>query len=229
MNDRCLLLLVKDPAHGPVKTRLARAIGEGTARALYKNFIHDMISRFEREAFPLFICVHPENALAGLKTLFGEHLHYLPQRGDDLGRRMENCLRDAFSRGFHRVILIGSDIPDLPGEIVTDAFRFLNTFDCVIGPSIDGGYYLIGFRNDSLLPEAFKGIRWGTDTVLEKTTEILKRYHLTTHLLRTWGDIDTIDDLKRFLEQNRDTSLCPRTMAYLRNAKLPLLINTGDH
>ena len=59
-----------------------------------------------------------------------------------------------FSRGLHRAILIGSDIPDLPGEIVTDAFRFLNIADCVIVPSIDGGYYLIGFRNDSLLPEA---------------------------------------------------------------------------
>lgn len=229
MNDRCLLLLVKDPAHGPVKTRLARAIGQDTARALYENFIHDMISRLEREAFSFFICVHPENALAGLKTLFGQHLHYLAQRGDNLGRRMENCLRDAFSRGFQRAILVGSDIPDLPGEIVTDAFRFLNTFDCVIGPSIDGGYYLIGFRIDSLLSEAFSGIRWGTETVLEETIEILARYHLTTHLLKTWRDIDTVDDLKRFLVQNRNTSLCPRTMAYLRSAKLPLRINTGDH
>lgn len=229
MNDGCLLLLVKDPAHGSVKTRLARAIGEDTARALYENFIHDMISRFEREAFPLFICVHPENALAGLKTLFGANLHYLPQRGDDLGRRMENCLRGAFSRGFRRAILIGSDIPDLPWEIVTDAFHYLNTVDCVIGPSLDGGYYLIGFRIDSLLPEAFSGVQWGTETVLEETTEILTRYHLTTHLLRTWGDIDTIDDLNRFLEQNRNTSLCPRTIAYLRNVKLPPLINTEDH
>ena len=226
MDDRCLLLLVKDPAHGPVKTRLARAIGQDTARTLYENFIHDMISRLEKEAFPLFICVHPENALAGLKALFGKHLQYLPQRGDNLGRRMENCLRDAFSRGFHRAILLGSDIPDLPGEIVTDAFRFLNTVDCVIGPSIDGGYYLIGFRNDSLLPEAFSDMRWGTETVLAETTEILTRFHLSTHLMRTWGDIDTVDDLKRFLEQNRDTSLCPRTMAYLRSVKLPPPINT---
>lgn len=229
MNDRCLLLLVKDPVHGPVKTRLARVIGEDTTRALYENFIHDMISRFEREEFPSFICVHPENALAGLKALFGEHLHYLPQRGNDLGRRMEGCLRDALSRGFHRAILIGSDIPDLPVKIVTDAFCFLNTFDCVIGPSLDGGYYLIGFRNDSLLPEVFSGIRWGTETVLADTTEILTRYHLTTQLLRTWGDIDTVDDLKRFLKQSSDTSLCPRTMAYLRNTKLPPLINTGGH
>jgi rSAM/selenodomain-associated transferase 1 len=229
VDDRCLLLLVKDPACGPVKTRLARAIGEEITRALYENFIHDMISRFEREGFPLFICVHPENALAGLKTLFGEHLHYLPQRGADLGQRMEGCLRYAFSRDFHRAILIGSDIPDLPGEIITDAFRFLNTVDCVIGPSLDGGYYLIGFREDSLLPEAFSGIPWGIDTVLGETIEVLTRYHRTIHLLRTWGDIDTFDDLKRFIEQSKDTSRCPRTMAYIRSVELPLLINTGNH
>jgi rSAM/selenodomain-associated transferase 1 len=188
-----------------------------------------MISRFETEGFPLFVCVHPKNSLAGLKTLFGERLHYLPQRGDNLGQRMENCLRDAFSRGFHRVILIGSDIPDLPGEIITDAFRFLNTVDCVIGPCLDGGYYLIGFRDDSLLPEAFSGIQWGTEAVLGQTIEILTTYHLTLHLLRTWGDIDTIEDLKRFLEQNRDTLLCPRTMAYLRSAKLPPIGNREGH
>jgi rSAM/selenodomain-associated transferase 1 len=228
VKDQCLLLLVKDPAHGPVKTRLARAIGENTTRALYENFIHDMIGRFEREAFPLFVCVHPEDALEGLKAVFGHHLRYLVQRGDDLGKRMEGCLRDVVARGFHRAILMGSDIPDLPREIVTNAFRFLNTVDCVIGPSFDGGYYLIGFRDDSLLPEAFSGIRWGTDTVLEETIDILTEYHLTTHLLRTWGDIDTVDDLKRFLEQNRDTSRCPRTMAYLRNPKLPPLANTED-
>jgi rSAM/selenodomain-associated transferase 1 len=220
VNDGCLLLLVKDPAYGPVKTRLVHAIGEGTARALYEQFIHDMISRFEGAASPLFICVHPEHALAGLKCLFGEHLQYLPQRGDDLGIRMENCLRDAFSRGFHRAILLGSDIPDLPAEIVTDAFRHLAKVDCVIGPSFDGGYYLIGFRNDSLLPDVFSGIRWGTDTVLQETIEVLTRHHLTIQLLRTWGDIDTVDDLKRFIEQNGDTSRCPRTMAYLRSLKL---------
>jgi hypothetical protein len=135
---------------------------------------------------------------------------------------MENCLRDAFSVGFHRVILMGSDIPDLPRKIVTDAFRFLATVDCVIGPSFDGGYYLIGFRSDSLLPEVFSGIRWGTETVLKETTEILSRHHLSTHLVGRWGDIDTVDDLKRFLEQNRDSSFCPRTMQYIRSTTFPL-------
>jgi rSAM/selenodomain-associated transferase 1 len=220
VDERCLLFLVKDPAHGPVKTRLARAIGEGTARALYENFIHDMLSQLEKADYPFFICVHPEDALERLKTLLGERHQYVPQRGDDLGQKMEYCINNAFSIGFRRVLLIGSDVPDLPGKIVTDAFRFLKTFDCVIGPSLDGGYYLIGFRRDSLLPEVFRGIEWGTDIVLKKTTDIVRRHHLRTQLLKTWRDIDTVRDLKHFFETNKDTSACPRTIAYLHRSKL---------
>jgi rSAM/selenodomain-associated transferase 1 len=220
MDDRCLLFFVKDPAHEAVKTRLARAIGEDTARALYENFIHDMLSQLEKADYPFFICVHPEDALERLKTLLGEKHQYLPQRGDDLGQKMEYCINNAFSIGFRRVLLIGSDIPDLPEEIIGNAFRLLNTFDCVIGPSLDGGYYLIGFRRDSLLPEAFRGIRWGTDIVLKKTTDILRIHHVSVHLLQTWRDIDTLEDLKHFFETNKDTSACPRTIAYLHVSKL---------
>lgn len=220
MDDRCLLFFVKDPAHGAVKTRLASAVGKTIAQDLYVNFIHDMLSQLEKADYPFFICVHPEDALERLKTLLGEKHQYLPQRGDDLGQRMEHCFRNAFSRGFRRVIVIGSDVPDLPEEIIGNAFRFLNTFDCVIGPSLDGGYYLIGFRRDSLLPEAFRGIQWGTDIVLKKTTDILRIHHVSVHLLQTWRDIDTLEDLKHFFETNKDTSACPRTIAYLHGSKL---------
>ena len=211
---------MKDPAHGAVKTRLASAVGKTIAQDLYVNFIHDMLSQLEKADYPFFICVHPEDALERLKTLLGEKHQYLPQRGDDLGQRMEHCFRNAFSRGFRRVIVIGSDVPDLPEEIIGNAFRFLNTFDCVIGPSLDGGYYLIGFRRDSLLPEAFRGIQWGTDIVLKKTTDILRIHHVSVHLLQTWRDIDTLEDLKHFFETNKDTSACPRTIAYLHGSKL---------
>jgi len=220
LDDRCLLFFVKDPAHGAVKTRLASAVGKTIAQDLYVNFIHDMLSQLEKADYPFFICVHPEDALERLRTLLGEKHQYLPQRGDDLGQKMEYCINNAFSIGFRRVLLIGSDIPDLPEEIIGNAFRFLNTFDCVIGPSLDGGYYLIGFRRDSLLPEAFRGIQWGTDIVLKKTTDILRIHHVSVHLLQTWRDIDTLEDLKHFFETNKDTSACPRTMTYLHTTKL---------
>ena len=223
MDERCLLFLVKDPTHGRVKTRLASSIGTDTTQNLYTAFIHDLLSKFENKPFPFFICFYPEDALRGLKKLLGEQYSYLPQKGDDLGQRMEYCFHGVFSKGFQHVIAIGSDVPDLPAEIIDDAFGFLARVDCVIGPSFDGGYYLIGFRRHSFLPQVFTGIEWGTEVVLKKTTEIVRRHHLRTQLLRTWRDIDTVEDLRQLFEKNKNTSLCPQTMTYLQSLKIPYL------
>jgi len=217
LDDRCLLFLVKDPEKGAVKTRLARDLGEEVARDLYRNFIFDMLSIFQRNHFPLSICVYPESALGDVEKLLGENHRYLPQSGKDLGGRMEYCFRQAFSHGFERVVAAGSDIPDLPAEIIGEAFTSLEVVDCVVGPSLDGGYYLIGFHRTRFLREAFCGMQWGTDKVFRQTIEILKRHKRTTHLLPTWQDVDTIEDLKEFLERNKDTSDCPRTITYLHN------------
>ncbi len=217
MDDKCLLFFVKDPEKGAVKTRLATALGEEVARNLYRNFILDMLSTFERNHPPLSICVHPEDAVGDVKKILGENHHYLPQKGEDLGARMEHCFGHAFSSGFQRVVAIGSDIPDLPAEIVGEAFTCLTSVDSVIGPSLDGGYYLIGFHRTMFLPETFSGIPWGTDKVFRQTIEILRRHKRTTHLLPAWQDVDTIEDLKEFFERNKETSYCPRTTTYLHN------------
>lgn len=220
MDDRCLLFFVKNPERGTVKTRLASSVGEEVARDLYKNFILDMLAALEKRDFALSICFYPEDALKDLKKMLGGKYRYLPQKGEDLGRRMEHGLHQAFCWGFHRVVIIGSDLPDLPMEIVVQAFNFLEGVDSVIGPTFDGGYYLIGFHRGGFLPETFRGIQWGTGTVLKQTMDILRGHKLTTHLLPSWRDIDTFEDLKQFFDNNKDTSNCPRTMAYLRTAKL---------
>ena len=220
MGDRCLLFFVKNPERGPVKSRLASAIGEAVTRDIYRNFVLDMLSKLEKEALPFLICFYPEDALSDLKVILGENHCYLSQKGDDLGQKMEHCFYKAFAKGFHRVILIGSDAPDLPSELIGDAFSLLNGSECVIGPSIDGGYYLVGFRSDSFLPEAFRSIQWSTDKVLVETTDILRKYHTSTHLLSLWRDVDTVEDLKHFFEKNKDTTICPRTMNYLRTTGL---------
>ena len=141
---------------------------------------------------------------------------YLPQRGEDLGARMAHCFHEAFSKGFHRVVLIGSDLPDLPAEIIDEAFTSLEKIDSVIGPAYDGGYYLIGFNKGSFTPEVFSGIEWSTETVLQKTLDILKNQKRTVHHLPRWGDIDTLEDLKQFVERNEATPICQRTMDYLK-------------
>ena len=217
MDDRCLLFFVRNPKGGSVKSRLASTVGKVVALDLYKNFIFDMLATLERQAFPLYCCFYPEDALADLKKILGAQYQYLPQRGDDLGARMAHCFRQAFAQGFNRVALIGSDSPDLPAEIIDEAFTALEDVDSVIGPAFDGGYYLIGFNKGSFTPEAFSNIAWSTETVLQKTLDILKHHQQRVHLLPRWRDVDTLEDLRQFFERNKDTSNCPRTMVYLKN------------
>jgi len=94
------------------------------------------------------------------------------------------------------VVLVGSDIPDLPLEFIEEAFTSLEEKDVVIGPSLDGGYYLIGFKDKKFSPQAFKGIPWSTERVFEETMKILKHEGLTVHALKPQRDIDTVEDLK---------------------------------
>ncbi len=217
MDDRCLFFFVRNPERGAVKSRLAKVLGEEVAADLYKNFILDMLSALEKKDYPLSVCFYPTDALADIKEVLGARYRYLPQQGGDLGERMKHCLHQAFSAGFLRAVLIGSDLPDLPLDIVDEAFVSLQRVDAVIGPALDGGYYLIGFKKDSFTPEVFRDMPWGADTVLQQTSDRLQKHQRTIHLLPCWDDIDDLEDLKKFVERNRKTGRCPRTMAYLRD------------
>ena len=217
MDDRCLLFFVRNPQQGAVKSRLAEAMGEKVAGDLYKNFILDMLSTFEKGDFPFSVCFYPMDVLADIKKILGDQYQYLPQQGADLGEKMEHCLSQVFFAGFGRTVLIGSDLPDLPLDIIDEAFASLQRADAVIGPALDGGYYLIGFTKDGFTPEIFRGMPWGTETVLQQTIGVLKNHRRTIHLLPSWDDIDNLEDLKKFFERNREMPRCPRTMAYLKD------------
>jgi rSAM/selenodomain-associated transferase 1 len=223
LDDRCLLFFVRNPEGETVKSRLAVTAGKTVALELYKNFIFDMLATLEKRPSPLYCCFYPEDALTDIQRIIGTQYQYLPQKGDDLGARMTHCFRTAFSQDFQRVVLIGSDLPDLPGEIIDEAFGSLEDVDSVIGPTIDGGYYLIGFKKESFTPEIFNGITWSTEIVLQKTLAILKHHKRIVHQLPRWRDIDTLEDLRLFFERNRDTSMSPRTMTYLKDNDILLV------
>jgi rSAM/selenodomain-associated transferase 1 len=220
LNDRCILFFVRNPERGEVKTRLAATLGQNVARDLYCCFILDMLSALQRGGFPLIICYYPEDALDHLKGIVGEGYAFQPQYGEDLGERMKNGMMDSFAQGFDRAIVIGSDIPDLPGAFIQESFAALETYDSVIGPAFDGGYYLIGFRQESFLPEAFKGIEWGTNTVLTQTLGILRDHQRTAYLLPPLRDIDTLEDLRGLFQKHEGTPNCQRTMSYLNNSQI---------
>lgn len=196
MDDRCLLFFIKSPEKGRVKTRLASAVGDEMAVRLYRRFLLETLFTLNRGTFLFYLCFYPENSLSDLKGWLGDDYLYMPQKGEDLAERMKNGFIDAFAMNFKRVVLIGSDIPDLPLEFIEEAFTSLQEKDIVIGPSLDGGYYLIGFKDKNFSLRVFEGIPWSTKRVFEETMKILKQEGLTVHTLQHWRDIDTIDDLK---------------------------------
>jgi len=196
LEDRCVLFFIKNPEKVKVKTRLASAIGDQMAVKLYKRFLLEMLSTLNRGTFLFYVCFHPEDSLDDLKNWLGEDYLYMPQIGEDLGEKMKNAFIEAFSMNFKKVLLIGSDIPDLPLEFIDEAFKSLDEKDAVIGPSVDGGYYLIGFKDKTFLPRAFEKIPWGTERVFDETMKVLENQRLTVHTLKPLRDIDTIEDLR---------------------------------
>jgi glycosyltransferase A (GT-A) superfamily protein (DUF2064 family) len=109
---------------------------------------------------------------------------------------MRNGFIDGFAMGYKRVVLIGSDIPDLPMKYIEEAFKSLKEMDAVIGPAYDGGYYLIGFKDKTFSPQVFEGRAWGTKNVFDETMKKLKKFRRVVYTLPYQRDIDTVEDLR---------------------------------
>ena len=223
MADQPLIILfVKVPAGSQVKTRLAAALGENAALELYRRFVQDILDTLAQTGIPVMICYYPPDSPNAVAAWLGPGQQYLPQEGRDVGERMENAFRNAFTRGFSRVVLIGSDIPDVPVPLIKEALAALRMHDAVIGPARDGGYYLIGFRGDTFFPGAFSGIAWSTDTVFRSTMQAFGKAGQRVHDLPPWQDVDTIEDLKDLAERSRRSAFSSsRTMSFLAGLKLP--------
>jgi rSAM/selenodomain-associated transferase 1 len=214
----CLLLFVKLPIKGQVKTRLAAQTGGDFEVELYKCFVEDIISLVNNLNVHLELCFFPPHTRLNFSEWLGEQYCYTPQVGDNLGERLKNAFDSAFKEHFSKVVVIGSDSPDLPAEFLQLAFKELESHDAVIGPGNDGGYYLIGFSRASFLPAAFDGIAWSTSAVCKKTVEILKRHKLKIYLLPEWYDVDTRSDLEKLIARNKDTAFVQsKTAAFIRN------------
>ncbi|MBN2179786.1 MAG: TIGR04283 family arsenosugar biosynthesis glycosyltransferase [Deltaproteobacteria bacterium] len=220
MNKKgCVVIFARYPERGKIKSRLATVYDPGFIAGLYQNFVDDLIVMLRGGDLPFFIAVHPPEKEKQMKRLFGREIASIPQEGSDLGERMKNAFIRCFSKGFESAVIIGSDIPDLPAEILKEALDALGKNDVSIGPAEDGGYYLIGFRKATFTPDVFEGISWGTDTVFKETLKALHAKNRTAHILPQWNDIDTPEDIDGFLERNERTAAPhSRTMSCLAKA-----------
>lgn len=194
MKDKKLLLIfVKNPEKGTVKTRLAKTVGDEKAYQTYINLLNltiDVASETDAQKQIWYSSfVDESDGLGGAG--FDKKL----QQGENLGTRMLNAFHDGFEDKFSKIVIIGSDCPGISREILEEAFDRLDQDEVVIGPSEDGGYYLLGLRK--LIPEIFKDISWSTERVLSETVKVLKSKGLDYGKLPTLNDIDTEEDLRK--------------------------------
>jgi len=204
----CIIVFARVPEKGQVKTRLAKKLPPDTVLFLYKCFVADVLDALDTSVYHIRIYFFPANASVTMLKWLGSQYDYTPQKGCDIGQRMRNAFSGTFSKGFNPVILIGSDIPELTASIVKQAFDALHRTDAVIGPSQDGGYYLIGFNTDTFQPDIFDNMPWSSPEVFSLTWHRLINHCRGIHILPVCKDIDVLDDLISFAQSASRSSIC---------------------
>ncbi len=193
-------LMAKQPELGFVKTRLAKKIGNEKALELYEALLDNAIGSLcdlDADTFLRTAFVTPADKCESFSKRYVSLDQYHPQEGNDLGNRMQRALEKLLEiESVDRAILIGADIPGISGTIISQAATLLDDNDLVIGPTFDGGYYLIGIRK--MYRSLFNNIRWGTEEVLARTLEEAKANRLKVGQLEKLHDVDELSDLKYF-------------------------------
>lgn len=195
----CLGMFAKYWEPGRVKTRLAAEIGDDAAAAIYAAFVRSLLVRFSDVAQRQLLCFTPDDRRGAFESIAGSTWQVVPQAAGGLGQRMNTYFDQAFAASANRVVLIGSDSPTMPREHVTRAFAALHEHDVVLGPTLDGGYYLVGAREHT--PPIFEDVSWSTSDVWEQTVGRLESARLSYQELPSWYDVDERADLVRLRDE----------------------------
>ncbi|HKV56350.1 MAG TPA: TIGR04282 family arsenosugar biosynthesis glycosyltransferase [Candidatus Binataceae bacterium] len=218
-----IIVFTREPLPGSSKTRLAARIGEENAAALADAFNRDALAKARTLKLPLVIAgstvgdARHNRYFKSLARRFGAHL--TDQGLGSLGARMARALAPHESAG---AILIGTDTPSLPLKMLQRGVTILRRNRVVLGPSLDGGYYLVGTRGP--IPDMFTAIRWGGTRVLAQTVARLQKAKVSFALAPAWYDVDRWSDLMLLAEHlRREPALaaaCPVTARALRRLGL---------
>ena len=199
-----LVIMLKAPRVGAVKTRLARTLGAGPACAAYRVLVERLLANLA--AIPCAeLRYAPDDAAAEIAPWLAPGWTCAPQGPGELGQRLRCAVQQAFANGPARLVLVGSDCPWIIDRDIHDAWRALRNHDLVLGPARDGGYWLIGLSRPE--PALFADIAWSSSAVFQQTLERARRLDLKVHTLRTLSDVDEESDWKVFNEE----TLKPKT------------------
>ena len=205
-----LIVFARYPEAGKTKTRLIPALGSDGAAEIQRLMAGHVLNqcRTLRKHRPLLIDVQYDGGNRDLmETWLGREFSYTPQDKGDLGSRMFGAFSRAFRSGAHRIVLVGTDCPGITEEVLQSAFEGLGDADVVLGPTHDGGYYLISLHRP--VRDLFVAMPWGTDKVLGKTKEAAERLGLSVRLLKRLTDVDRPEDLSVWEEIQRKSDAPP--------------------
>lgn len=190
--DTALVIFVKNPVEGKVKTRLAKSIGDEKAVVIYKQLLQHTYIITKEMSIDKYVYY---GDFVNNNDIWDENYKKALQQGADLGQRMENAFKEVLSVGYKKVLIIGSDCAQLTTDIINTAIEKLDESDIVIGPSLDGGYYLLGMKK--ITSQLFNGIEWSTNTVFSKSLEIAGNQHLKVTTVQKLSDVDVIEDVPK--------------------------------
>ncbi len=198
-------MFVKEPKLGFVKTRLAKETTDEFALELYNCFIKDLLQTLI--TFDTALYAYPKDDAFSFSPVF-------LQVGEDLGQKMSHAFKKEFAKGYDNIVLIGSDTPHLDQKLLDKSFEVLKKHDMVLGPSVDGGYYLIGFSKRGFNEAVFEEISWSSELVLSQTLQKVNKKAL--YLLRYLNDIDTKEDLDLFYKAYKNQWKDSHTIEFLK-------------
>jgi hypothetical protein len=201
MNE--LAIFAKHWQPGQVKTRLAAQLGATVACDLYRDFVVTLLRRLAGVGDRRYVVYAPPESRAAFEELVAEFPEWRirPQIPGDLGARLGYDVAQSLQAGTGSLVILGTDSPSLPVDYVEQAFEALRTCDLVLGPSADGGYYLVALRRN--VPGLFDDIEWSTERVWQQTLERVRRMSPTPSLrvLPSWYDVDELVDLQRLASE----------------------------
>lgn len=192
MTDELLIIFVKNPALGKVKSRLAQTIGEENALAVYFKLLSDVCKA--ARPLPCDKAIYYSDFIDKEDNWDNNVFQKHKQADGNIGVRMYRAIAESLARGYSKVALIGSDIYGLSSGLLLSALDFMDKNDVVLGPARDGGYYLVGLKENH--PKIFNLSKWSTSTVLKETIQKANELKLSLGLLQELKDIDTIEDLR---------------------------------
>ena len=213
--EAALVLFAKAPIPGQVKTRLCPPLTPDEAASLHGSFVLDSLERSktaiqqQKLSLDRILACAPSAAHVFFKILGERHgVRLIDQLGDDLGSRMDQAVSTLCAEGYRRLLIVGTDLPSLPLSIYRDALAQLDRHPVVLGPALDGGYYLLGLARPA--PELFDQIPWSTVEVLKATVARAETAGLTVGQLQPWRDVDMIEDLRSIIQEAKQDERRPK-------------------